>query len=49
MSKGINLSFKDVLYNFTRIMTMSRSNFGRPFKSTKEIDIGTVETLIEAS
>jgi len=27
---------------------MSRSNFERPFKVTKEIDIGTLEALIEA-
>ncbi len=45
MTKGINIAFEDDLYNFTSLTTMSISSLGKPFKATKEIDLGMMQVL----
>jgi len=49
ITKGINISSKDiVLYNFTNFTTMFTSILGKPFRVVKNIDLGMMQTLIEA-
>jgi hypothetical protein len=48
MTKGIDITFEDILYNFTSFMTMSRSSLGKPFRVAKEIDLGMMQALIKA-
>jgi hypothetical protein len=38
--KGINVASKDVLYNFISLVTTSRSSLRKPFKATRNIDLG---------
>ncbi len=47
VERGINLEYEDVLYNQTDVTSITRSQIGQAFKTTKEFHVITLQAFVD--